>query len=300
MANRLNVSLEQWQVLQAVADEGSFQAAADKLHKSQSTVSYTVQKLQENLGVPVFEYKGRRAQLTDSGQLILRQARTLLEQAAKLERAARDLAGGWEPHINLLVDVIYPQSVLLDALEAFGPQSRGTRVDIFRHALSGSQDMIVQGKVELGILGFVPPGYLGQKLMEVEFVPLAGAAHPLAKLEGPINEDTLRHHRQIVVRDSGVYRRSDAGWLGAEERWTVNDFYDSVSYLKRGLGFAFMPSHVARKELASGEIKLLPLETEVGRRIPTNLVFTDKPNAGPATRLLAQELVRASKHASVT
>lgn len=292
--DKLNVSLEQWQVLQAVADEGSFQAAADKLHKSQSTVSYSLQKLQENLGIQLFEYQGRRAQLTEAGLLILRRARTLLEQAGKLERAAKDLAAGWEPQINLLVDVIFPESVLLQALAAFAPQSRGTHVEVFSESLSGSQDMIVKRQVELGIVAFIPPGFLGQRLLEVEFIAVAAADHPLHQLDTPIKEETLRLHRQIVVRDSGTYRRSNAGWLGAEERWTVNDFKDSISYIKHGLGFAFLPRHYVTSELASGELKPLQLEMGGMRSILANLVYTDKSSAGPATQLLAAELIRAS------
>lgn len=292
--DKLNVSLEQWQVLQAVADEGGFQAAADKLHKSQSTVSYSVQKLQENLGITLFEYKGRRAQLTESGHLILRRARGLLEQASKLEQAAKDLAGGWEPQINLLADVIFPESVLLEALSNFAPKSRGTRIEVFSHALSGSQDMIVQGQVELGVLGVVPTGFLGERLLEVEFIAVAQASHPLHALNTSIDEETLRLHRQIVVRDSGVYRRTSAGWLGAEQRWTVADFKDTLSYLKAGLGFAFIPSHFIAPELASGELKKLPLEQGGTRQLNAYLVYTDKTNAGPGTQALATELIKAS------
>lgn len=291
----INVSLEQWQVLQAVAEEGGFQAAADKLRKSQSTVSYSLQKLQENLGMTLFEYRGRRAQLTEAGQLILRRARHLLEQASNLERAARDLARGWEPQINLLVDVIFPESVLLEALAAFAPDSRGTRIDIFSHALSGSQDMIVQGQVELGIVGIVPTGFMGERLLEIEFIAVAHRSHPLHALATSISEDTLRQYRQIVVRDSGVFRRTSTGWLGAEQRWTVNDFKDTVSYLLQGLGFAFIPRHFIEGELASGELRQLPLQQDSNRIVHAYLVYPDKASAGPGTRALAAELSKACK-----
>ncbi len=291
----LTVSLEQWQVLQAVADEGGFQAAADRLQKSQSTVSYTLQKLQDNLGVRLFEYRGRRAQLTEQGHLILRRARDLLEQAGKLEKAARELASGWEAQLSMVVDVIFPEAVLLDALSAFAPLSRGARLDIFSHALSGTQDMLVQAQVDLAVVGMVPPGFLGDKLLDVEFIAVAHAAHELHRETSPIGEEQLRQHRQIVVRDSGAYRRLSAGWLGAEERWTVTDFKDSVSYLKAGLGFAFMPRHFIEQELESGEFKALPLEYGSRRQVASHLVYADRSNAGPGTKALAQALMEACK-----
>ena len=90
--NNPKVTLDQWLILQAVGEEGGFQAAADRLHKSQSTVSYAIHQLQDKLGVELFEYRGRRAQLTESGEMILRRASALIEQAGTLERAATDLA----------------------------------------------------------------------------------------------------------------------------------------------------------------------------------------------------------------
>ena len=292
---KLNVSLEQWQVLRAVADSGSFQGAADQLCKSQSTVSYSVQRLQENLGVPLFKQKGRRAQLTDAGQMILRRARGLLDEAGKLEQTARDLADGWEPNINLMVDAIFPEAILLKALEAFAPQCPGTRVEVFTQSLSGSQDMIIQKEVDLGVLPLVPTGFMSNKLRDVEFILVTGAQHKMAAASHTITEQQLYQHRQIVVRDSGAYRRTDAGWLGAEQRWTVSHFRDSVSYLIQGLGFAFVPRHWAQPELDTGALVELKLESVDKGVVMTHLVYTDRNNAGPATRLLAEEIIKVSK-----
>ena len=57
-------SLEQWHCFLAVVDEGSYARAAEVLHKSQSAVTYTIQKMEEQLGVRVFEIRGRKAELT--------------------------------------------------------------------------------------------------------------------------------------------------------------------------------------------------------------------------------------------
>jgi DNA-binding transcriptional LysR family regulator len=96
MGGAPRITLEQWRALQAVVDAGGYAQAAAALHKSQSTVTYAVQQIQKLLDVKVFEIHGRKAVLTDAGQVLYRRARTLLEEAAHLEHGAAVLAGTGE------------------------------------------------------------------------------------------------------------------------------------------------------------------------------------------------------------
>src|SRR5450631_4049335 len=102
IANPANphISLEQWRALIAVVDAGGYAQAAETLHKSQSAVTYAVQKLEAVLGVKAFEIRGRKAVLTPTGQLLYRRARALLDEAGGLEKAARSISAGWEPEIR--------------------------------------------------------------------------------------------------------------------------------------------------------------------------------------------------------
>lgn len=285
------VSLDQWQILQAVGEEGGFQAAADRLGKSQSTVSYAVHQLQEKLGIQLFEYRGRRAHLTESGEMVVRRAKQLVEQAAKLERATQDLAAGWEPEITLVTDVIFPQEIVLRALERFVPESRGARIELYTAALSGTHDKIISAEVDIALCGTPPTGYLGKPVLDVRMLAAAQPSHPLFAKSGEIDEVELSEHRQIVVRDSGTHRRLSSGWLGAEQRWTVADFRDSIACLKMGLGFSFIPEHMILEELDRGELAVLPLVQGNERKITTNLVFADRENMGPGANLLAELIV---------
>lgn len=280
------VSLDQWQILLAVHDAGSFQAAADSLHRSQSSVSYAISQLQDKLGVTLFEYRGRRAQLTERGQMVVRRARQLVQQANLLEQATTDLAQGWEPEIGVVLDVIFPRDILVRALERFAPDSHGARIEIFTEVLSGTQDKIVRREVNLGLCGIMPTGFLGEPLCEVEMLAVASPDHPLQELSD-ITEDQLAQHRQLVIRDSGSYRRLDRGWLGSEQRWTVSDFRDALDYLLEGLGFAFVPRHMIVESLQTGRLHPLPLAHGASRNLVTNLVYADKEAAGPGTRALA-------------
>ena len=70
------------------------------LHKSQSAVTYAVQKMETLLGVKVFEVIGRKARLTPTGEVLYRRAKSLLEEAGALESAAGSFAAGWEPELQ--------------------------------------------------------------------------------------------------------------------------------------------------------------------------------------------------------
>ena len=78
------VTLDQWRTLQAVVDQGGFAQAAEVLHRSQSSVSYTVARMQEQLGVPLLRIDGRKAVLTEAGDVLLRRSRQLVKQASQL------------------------------------------------------------------------------------------------------------------------------------------------------------------------------------------------------------------------
>jgi len=118
------ISLEQWRALVAVVEAGGYAQAADALHKSQSSVTYAVQKLEELLAVHVFEIRGRKAVLTPTGEMLYRRARGLLEDAGGLERAARKASAGWESEIALAVEVVFPTWLMLDCLNRFGLERR--------------------------------------------------------------------------------------------------------------------------------------------------------------------------------
>lgn len=91
------VTLDQWRTLQAVVDHGGFAQAAEALHRSQSSISYTVARMQEQLGVPLLRIDGRKAVLTEAGEVLLRRSRQLVKQAGQLEELAHHMEQGWEP-----------------------------------------------------------------------------------------------------------------------------------------------------------------------------------------------------------
>lgn len=275
-------------MVQAVVDQGGYAGAAEALSKSVSTVSYGVHRLEAALGLKLLEVDGRRAVLTRAGAELLRRSRYLLDDALAIERSAVSLAQGWEPVVTLAVEVIFPQDRLLDSLDAFSRLTGTTRVELIESVLSGTTEQLFAGTADIAITAWVPPGFLGEPLMMVEFVAVAHPAHPLHGLSRPLAQRDLRQHRQLVVRDSGLREPRDAGWLGAEQRWTVSHLATSVEAVGRGMGFAWLPRHRIADLLASGALRPLELVEGALRHHELYLVFADRDDAGPAARALAE------------
>ena len=282
------VTLDQWRTLQAVVDHGSFAQAAEMLHRSQSSVSYTVARMQEQLGIPLLRIEGRKAVLTDAGEVLLRRSRQLVTQASQLEELAHHMEQGWEAEVRLVVDAAYPNARLIRALTEFMPKSRGCRVRLREEVLSGVEEILKDGTADLAITALDITGYLGAELGTVGFIAVAHANHPLHQLQRKLSVQDLQSQMQVVVRDTGARQPRDSGWLGAEQRWTVGSLATSVAFVSSGLGFAWLPQHMIERELAEGILKPLPLIQGSIRR-PQFYLYTnpDKP-LGPATRILIE------------
>ena len=287
----MKISLEQWRTLIAVVEAGGYAQAAEALHKTQSTLTYAVQKLESLLGVKAFEIHGRKAVLTPTGQVLYRRAKALVEEAERLERGAAELAAGWEPQLRLAVDIIFPTWLLLECFQRFADERPQTRLELYETVLGGTDEALLSAQVDLAITTHVPAGFVGDALMNVRFIPVAHPDHPLHALGRELSMQDLRKHRQLVIRDSAIERKRDAGeWLGSEQRWTVSHKATSIAAAVAGLGIAWYPEYMIWDELQHGVLKELPLREGRERFTQLYLVFADADYAGPGARRLEQVL----------
>jgi DNA-binding transcriptional LysR family regulator len=285
------ISLDQWLAFKTVIDTGSYAAAAEALNKSQSSVSYAIGRLNDQLPEPVLSLQGRKAEVTEAGNVLYRHAESLINQAAQTESVARSLAQGFESEVTLALDVLIEVSSLICAFESFSKAFPFTRIRVLETSLSGTTEALLEKQADLVITASVPTGFLGTPLLPVHMIPVAVPSHALVQEQGPVSEMQLRAHRQVVMRDTGSRREQDVGWLGAEQRWTVSHFASSIKLLKSGLVFAFIPQNWVQQELDRGELVQIQLEAGLVRQVQTYLLFADRDVAGPATRELAQLII---------
>lgn len=284
------VTLEQWRMFQAVVEHGGFAQAAEAVHKSQSSINHAVHKLQESLGVALLEVRGRKAELTDAGRILLARAGGLLGEAEAVESVAASLAAGEEARLVLAVDVIFDYECLCNAIEQFAEQFPHTRLEVRETVLSGAEELLLQQDADFILSARVPQGFVGEPVARVRFVPVAHPQHPLHRLGRPVTRKDLKACRQIVMRDSALRNRQDSGWLGSDQRITVSSVHTSVELIERGLGFAWLPETRIRESLSAD--RLLPLSTEEPweRYVTVYLVYADSDKSGPAACYLVRAL----------
>jgi DNA-binding transcriptional LysR family regulator len=253
----LRISLEALQILDAIDRRGSFAGAGKELHRVPSTISYTVAKLEEDLGVQVFERLGPKVALTRAGEELLREGRHLLKAAQDLEHRVRRVASGWETEFAIGMDSIFPPQVLEDDIRAFYAVADRTRLRIALGELTGTWEALLDRRVDLliGATGEGPSGggYVSEVLGKAEFLFAVAPSHPLATIDHPLGKGDLHAHRAIAVADSArKLPPRTVGLLFGQDTLTVPDMRTKFALQLAGLGFGFLPVALARGAIRAG------------------------------------------------
>jgi len=280
------VTLEQWQAFIAVADQGSYSKGADYLNKGQSTVSYAIKQIEDSLSLRLFTVEGRRSKITPEGEILLQHARSLVTQSRRINELGKQFSWGAEPKISITIEAIYPNGIILEALHRFAHEQPDTHIDYRRSVLSGSEQALLEHHSDIVVGPRIPPGFIGESLGRFKFIAVAAPHHPLNKIDRQITQEDLEVHRQLVVRDTGV-RNLDGGWLGAQQRWTVDSPELSMDAALQGMGFAWYSEALVQPHLDEGTLKPLNLDIGKTRFAELYLILTDGKTASHGVKRLA-------------
>jgi len=283
------LTLDQLRVLDAIARTGGFAAAGRELFRTTSAVSYTVGQLERRLGVLLFEREGRRVELTNAGLLLLDEARKVLETAARFEKIGEQLREGWEPELRIVLDGIFPQAPILKALDRFARRRVPTRVQVSVGFLSDVLRIFAQEGADLA-LSLDLESEAGLRLSElppIEMLLLLHKNHPIQRYPKPLPLERLREHVEVVVvRPDNLPRRPPGQlFFGASQVFQMPDFHAKRDALLQGIGFGWLPRHLAEPAIRRGTLR--PLGYQHGDRhlFHPRLVRRDGA-AGPALALL--------------
>jgi DNA-binding transcriptional LysR family regulator len=287
----LYVSLKQWRIFHAVIDSGGFAEAAKVLHLSQSTISYTVAKMQEQLGTLLLKIEGRRAILTVEGRALLERSRHILKEAVELESFARSLGQGYGGEVRLVVDQSFPSGLLVQALRRFSELGRGaSHVRLSEVVMLQVEEVLRDLTVDLAICERVPMGFLGEPLLEVEYVPVVHPTHPLMLLGREATAVDLAQQVRICVGPQGERDTGRSGSAKQLHRWNVSSFDTVVEAVCERLGYAWLPEHRVRHCLDQGRLARLPLSDKRTFKAMLYLIHGRPWAATPATAKLADVL----------
>lgn len=259
----MKLSLEALQILDAIDRRGSFAGAAKVLYKVPSTISYTVSKLEEDLGVQLFERAGPKATPTEAGRELLKEGRHLLRAAQELEVRVRRVASGWESEFALGLDALFPAALLAGDVAAFYAVADSTRLRLVSESLSGTWEALLDRRADLLVAAGEGPsggGYVVEPLGTVRFVFAVAPGHPLAG-RGRVGASELALHRAVAVADSA--RRllpRTVGLQSAQDVLSAPDMRSKFALQLAGLGCGFLPEPCARAAIAAGALVALEVD----------------------------------------
>ncbi|MFJ9450723.1 MULTISPECIES: LysR substrate-binding domain-containing protein [unclassified Herbaspirillum] len=253
------ISLDALLILDAIDRRGSFSAAGLELHRVPSTISYTVSKLEQDLGVQVFDRQGPKVVLTRAGEELLKEGRYLLKAAEDLEHRVRRVASGWETEFTIGLDSLYSAASLESDIVAFYQVADRTRLRIARESLAGTWEALLDRRVDLLIAapgeGPAGGGYVAEQIGTVKFVFVVAPHHPLAKMDKVLSKADLHPYRAISVADSArKMPPRTVGLLFGQDTLTVPDMRSKYALQLAGVGFGFLPEPCVQKSIASGAL----------------------------------------------
>lgn len=286
------LTLDQLRILVAVAETGSFSAAARKLGRVQSAISQSVQTLESALRTSLFERDGKVPRLNDAGRLLLEDARKLVHDADALKARADGIADNVEPELALAVDALFPSEVLMASLRALAAVYPALPVTVFTEGVGGSEQRLREGVARLGIL--TPSQALAGEwqtefLVRIPLVPVVAMSHPLAASRGPLARKALEPHIQLLLTDRASAGNGN-GRPAGPRTWRFADLGTKLEFLLAGFGWTSMPLPVARRHVEAGRLAILDVPEIADAGAELHIVHERGRLPGKAGRWLVEEL----------
>lgn len=286
------ITLDAIRVLEAIHQKGSFAAAAEALFKVPSAITYTMQKLESDLGVVIFDRSAKRAVLTPAGKLVLHEGAALLQATTRLEEKVHQLESGWEAKLTIAKDTIIPDHCLFDIIGRFCALDKQVEITVIEEVLGGGWDALhtKRADIAIGLTGELPKGQFSvHEMGSFEFVFAVAKGHPLADFVGLLEAQHINQFPTIIVADSSrTLPGRSAGLFDNKQSIRVSSMVSKIQAQVQGIGVGFLPLHLIKQQLANGELiaKACALP-----RPPVHVYFaTEKGKLGKALDWFSNEL----------
>lgn len=276
-------------MLQCIIECGSFAAAARSMGMVPSALTYRVRQIEDSLDVLLFDRSSRQARPTEAGQELLKEGRRLLAELDAVANRVKRVATGWEPSFTLAVDGIINRQTLFELCEAFLAQAPPTRLRLRDEVLSGTLEALSSGQADLalGVVAesVIAAGFEALPLGGQRFIFAVAPHHPLARATTPLDDDAIARHRAVAVADSAPRGNGlTIGLLAGQDVFTVPNLRDKLEAQLRGIGVGFLPEHMARPYIDSGQLVTPPV---IRQERVFNVSYAWRRSATPQGRAMA-------------
>lgn len=245
-------------LLEAIRSNGSLSRAAAQLGKAPSTVSHAARQLETRFDALLFDRRRYRLQLTPAGELLTREAARLLQDSARLGQRVKQVASGWEDRLHIVTDEILEFEILSPVISAFDALQSGVRLRLTHEVLGGTWEALREGRAELVVGATNEPPSMPKlrwfELGSMEWVFAVGLRHPLAKISGPLSQETVSQYRAVVVADSSRSIGRAYGVLDGQSTLAVPGMRAKIFAQCSGLGVGWLPRHRVNALLKAGQL----------------------------------------------
>jgi DNA-binding transcriptional LysR family regulator len=269
----MNFDLADLRAFLAVSDLGSFRAAAEILHLSQSAVSRRVDKLEDALGVELLTRTTRKIELTTIGRTFVHKARNVMLELESALIGIQDVAERLSGEVTL---ACVPSAVgyfLPSVFNEYHKRYPGIRIRVLDESSSDVLLAVTRGDADFGVT------YVGTQESDIHFLPLIEEAfvlacpseHPLAKSKVVAWKDINEHGYIALAQGSGNRFLVDQALAGSLERprWfcEVSHVPALVSLVMAGLGVGVVPRMALPPDGHEGLAAIPLVEPKVSRKL---------------------------------
>lgn len=284
-------TFDQLNVLIQVVEAGSFTAAARKMNRALSVVSYTIGNLEAQVGVSLFDRgSSRKPQLTEAGRVVLAEARSVVAGVNKLRAKVAGMSQGLEGELHVVLDSLLSSARVADALTAFSAEYPTVRLFLHVETLGAVAGLVLAKTATIGISGQRTEDFAELQRIGVgsqRMAPVAGARHPLASADGQA-PGAAREHVQLVVYDRSPLTEGKDFSVIASRTWRLGDLYAKHMLLRAGIGWGVMPLAMVKGDLADGVLIQLEIAELAPFDYPLDAIYRADTPPGPAAAWLIE------------
>jgi DNA-binding transcriptional LysR family regulator len=248
----MNLTLSQLLCFDAVATEGSFQAAAEKMCRSQPSIFAAVKNLEGQLGLTLLDRSGYRVELTETGRSLHERSRALLRELQALKNHATQLGMGEESELTIVIGDLCPLPQTLGLLRRFFDDCPGTRLHLHFEALSGPWERLFDGDADM-VLHHIDKSdarFEFVDLFRVRLVPVVAPGFLRIPISRSVTPEQMRDYVQCVIRDTARHSPPRDYFLVEGARtWTVADQLMKRELILQKMGWGHMPKYLVEQDL---------------------------------------------------
>ncbi len=287
----MSLNYDEIEAIIAVVETGSFRAAALKLHKSQSSISYIIKTIETHLAISIFDRDGQRAKLTDAGQIIYNKALALLKINKEIKEFSNSVSTGIETKIKLVVSAVTPTVLLMEIFKEFNAEFPKTQIELIFKTFEEPLELLLAGEADIVVTaGNQQTNELERmKWNQIEFIPVTTPYHEAANPN--LTEEELYNLTHLVVGGrSTLAKKAPASLVENANVWNITDFLIKKELLVNGLGWGYIPKQLIERELRESILIQVPSKDIVMKQL--DLVRKKSDYHGQASNRLWQMFLR--------